>query len=249
MEKKILKKLYFHLEAKKLLNYEKRQCILFDANITCSKLDTDRLKRNVNDLFVTEIPNGVDCTYFNPQDERRISNRLIFAGGMKWYPNRRAMLFFAEKVWPLLKKKIPSISIDVIGISPPDVLLNLSRTDNSFHVHGFVDDVRPYLENAAIYVCPIDDGGGTKLKVLDALAMKLPLVANPIACEGIDVKDGETVLFATDPTEYVEKVSFLLANNSTAREIGERGRKLVNEKYSYKAIGKKLADLFVELSG
>jgi glycosyltransferase involved in cell wall biosynthesis len=137
--------------------------------------------------------------------------------------------------------------MDVIGQDPPEKLLDLARRDPSYRVHGFVDDVRNYIEEAGIYVCPIREGGGTRLKILDALAMRKPLVAHPLSCEGIDVKDGESVLFATHPAEFRDNILLLLGNKELRNKMGEAGRDLVCKKYSYASIGNKLSQLYLEV--
>lgn len=244
MEKNWLKKFYFIQEGIKLKRYEKDICPQFNMHVTCSQLDSERLLEIDENLIVDEIPNGVDVKYFSPMNEKELPMSLVFAGGLKWYPNQKAMLYFAKEVWPLLKLAIPTINIDVIGQSPPVLLLDIAARDASYRVHGFVDDVRPYLDRAAVYVCPISDGGGTKLKILDALAMGKAIVADPIACEGIGVTDGENVLFASSPRDYVEKIQFLLENSQVRREMGESARRLVLQDYAYTSIGMKLAQIY-----
>jgi glycosyltransferase involved in cell wall biosynthesis len=246
-EKNWLSKGYLSQEGRRLRQYERRVCPQFSINITCSKLDTERLLKLLPNLRIAEIPNGVDLEYFKPGDRTEIPNSLLFAGRLDAYPNRRAVLYIAQRLWPLLKKKIPEITIDIVGANPPRTLLGLSKRDSNFKVHGFVDDVRPYLNRASVYVCPIRDGGGTKLKMLDALAMEKAIVADPIACEGLEVRNGESVLFASTPQDYVVAVQMLLRNAEKRRQLGENGRRLVQEKYSYGSLGKKLAEIFSEI--
>jgi glycosyltransferase involved in cell wall biosynthesis len=173
IEEHPLKRLYFWQEGLRLQRYERRVCPNFDLNITCSRLDTERLERVAPGVAVAEVPNGVDTEYFRPNDDFAHSRSLVFAGNMSWYPNAAAMLFFAERVWPDLKAKLPGVTMDVIGGNPPPRLLALAAQDEDYRVHGFVPDVRPYINRAAVYVCPIMDGGGTKLKILDAWPTQL----------------------------------------------------------------------------
>ena len=147
----------------------------------------------------------------------------------------------------MLKSKCKNVVVDIVGQDPPAHLLKLSEDDASFRVHGFVDDVRPYISRAAVYVCPIDDGGGTKLKVLDALAMEKALVANPVSCEGIDVVDKESVLFAIEAEEYVDNILMLFNDENLRLKMGAQGRKLVNNSYSFNSLGKRLSELYVSL--
>jgi len=239
-----LKKVYYFMEGKKLQRYEKLICRGFDLHITCSSIDSQRLIGIDQGLRVEEIPNGVDVAYFCPMPDNELSKQLVFAGGLDWYPNADAMSMFANKIWPLLKMQEPDIVMNVIGKNPAEELISLARQDSNFRVHGFVDDVREYLSKASVYVCPISDGGGTKLKLLDAFSMGKAVVAHPIASEGIEVVDGYNILFATTPDEYADGIINLLNNKSLRDMLGRNARNLVVEKYAFKNIGKKLAGLY-----
>lgn len=246
-ESNILKKIYFYQEGKKIARYERDVCKLFDLNITCSDLDTNRLKEITGMSNCITIPNGVDLEYFNPIDIAIKPKSLIFAGGLTWYPNLDAMSFFLKSVWPILVKEVPDVSMTIIGRSPPTWMIEMQDLYPNLKVTGFVDDVRPYIAEAHIYVCPIKDGGGTKLKVLDALAMKKTLIADQIACEGIDVKDQESVIFASSADEYLRAIKLLIADQELAGRIAEKGLELINEKYSFVKIGEQLSTAYSEL--
>ena len=234
------KRFYFWQEGLRLRRYERRVCREFDLNLTCSELDTERLRAVSPGVTVAEVPNGVDTEYFRLAQEPERPLSLVFAGNMSWYPNAAAMLFFADKVWPALKKKIPGVTMDVIGANPSPRLRALAGRDRDFRVHGFVPDVRTKITTASLYVCPIMDGGGTKLKILDALAMGMPIVAHPIACEGINLRDGEDVVFAREPFEFVDAIVALLGNPQRRRLLSANARSLAESSYSYSVIGRKL---------
>ena len=207
-------------------------------------MDSKRIEHISPGIVTRVIPNGVDTKFFLPNSTVIADPySLVFIGGMSWYPNREAMLFFARQIWPLLKERIPSIKMNVVGECPPQELLELAKWDSNFHVHGFVDDVKKYFNEAGIYVCPISDGGGTKLKILDALAMGKPIVANPVACEGIDVINGKNVSFAEKPEDYVNKICELADNPTMRIEMGRNNRQLILDKYSYDVIGRDLLEL------
>lgn len=243
-ESNFLKKMYYWIEGNKLKAYERELCRQFQINITCSDLDSDRLREIDSSLEICEIENGVDINYFKPgSGAASEADSLIFVGGLNWYPNRDAMIYFADRIWPLLKERC-QVRMDVIGQDPPQKLLDLAKHDPSYKIYGFVDDVRPYIEAAGIYVCPIREGGGTRLKILDALAMKKPLVAHPLSCEGIDVKDEESVLFATRPEEFRDKILLLLDDKELRNRMGAAGRELVCRKYSFTYLGDKLSRLY-----
>ena len=242
-----LKRFYFYLEGKKLLNYEKKVCSKFNLHLTCSTLDTDRLNEIDPSLDIQEIPNGVDVDYFFPCRENETKKHLIFAGSLNWYPNKDAMLFFINDIWPLLKESVPDIVMNIVGSSPPAELLKLASIDPQLKVHGFVDDVREYISSASIYVCPIRDGGGTKLKILDSFAMGMATVAHPTACEGIAVVDGTNVLLASTPDEFIEKIQLLINNDDLRITLGKNARQTAIEKYSYTSIGEKLSQQYLRI--
>jgi len=243
-EKHLLKKIYYYQEGWKLRVYEKNICEKFDLNITCSSVDTIRLREESPLVRADDIPNGVDLDYFHPLGMKEKPNSMIFAGGMSWYPNVAAVDFFIKNVWPGLTQKIPDASMTVVGRNPPDWLSHFAADKTNFSVTGFVDDVRPYLDQAAVYVCPITDGGGTKLKVLDALAMGKAIVAHPIACEGIEVTDGKDVFLAETTEDYIEYISRLFNDAALRSNLGVSGRKLVEDKYNFVNIGKKMDRLY-----
>jgi polysaccharide biosynthesis protein PslH len=246
-EKNLFKKIYFFWEAIKLKIYEKKMCLKFDYNLTVSDLDKERLKKICPGIKIEVISNGVDIDYFKPQNNNVEVGTLIFAGGMSWYPNRDAMLFFCKNIWLILKKYWPEVKVNIIGSNPPNFILKLSQQDPNLIAHGFVEDVRPYLEKAHVYVCPIRDGGGTKVKILDALAMGKPVVAHPVAVEGIDLEPEKQVLLASTPQEFAQQIIRLFRDKNLCDLLSKNGRNLVVEKYGFKKIGDKLSKVYLSL--
>jgi polysaccharide biosynthesis protein PslH len=249
IEENFLKKFYFWQEGLRLQQFERKFCSKFSCNITCSDVDTDRLSIIAPGAKVVTVPNGVDLQYFKPQGLRKQTSRLIFVGTLNWYPNIEAVFYIAEELWPQLKKRYPGLHFDIIGVNPPERIVTLSKKYQDFHVHGFVDDVRPYIEAASIYVCPIHDGGGTKLKILDAMAMGSAIVAHPIACEGVNVSDGVNVLLASDPPSFVDKISRLLESPDMRSSLGLNARTLMETSYGFEAIGQQLSTIFQQSIG
>jgi len=246
-ERNLFKKLYYYFEGRKIEGYEKKNLQHYDVNITCSSLDSDRLREIVPKLNVEEIPNGVDLSYFNSNRDLVEKNSLIFVGGLNWYPNKEAIIHFSECIWPQLRSLLDGIQFNLVGKNPPKELEILAESDADFKIHGYVKDARIFINKAEIYVCPILDGGGTKLKILDALAMKIPIVAYEIACEGIDVVHRETVLMGNTPEELISLTQELLSSPDLAKTLSLNGRKLIEEKYSFASIGAKLAALLGEI--
>jgi polysaccharide biosynthesis protein PslH len=243
-ERNLLKKAYFYNEGKRLQRYERKVTPTFQANITCSDLDGERLKQIVPSARTITVPNGVDIEYFSPKGGETDEGSLVFVGSLNWYPNVDAVLFLLREIWPALKSRMPNLRLDIVGSAPPQQLLDLAASMEGVRMHGFVEDVRPYIDRAAIYVCPIRDGGGTKLKLLDAFSMAKCVVAHPIACEGIDAVPGVHVEHATDAQEFVATIQRLLGDAAWRNRIGLAARRLAVERYSFSCIGERLTQIF-----
>jgi glycosyltransferase involved in cell wall biosynthesis len=237
-------KWYLEKEAGFLRDYERNECRRAILHLTCSPEDTNRLLAIDSDLRAVEIPNGVDTGFFKPQDAPAKKDSMIFVGGLSWYPNRDAMEYFAMEVWPILVTRRPTATFDLIGKHPSRSLRALAKEDSRFVVHGFVDDIRPMVSAADVYVCPIRDGGGTKLKILDAMAMGKAIVAHPHAVDGINLQDGVDVLLATTPEEFCEQIERVFDNTDLRERLGAAARSLAIREYSYDSIGRQLRDLY-----
>lgn len=244
LEKNILKKMYYRQEAKKLKQYHQNHCDKFDVNFTVSELDKELLLNEVPNIKIEVIPNGVDTDYFYQSSADTVKRSLIIVSGMNWYPNRDAVHYMIKEIWPLLIKEIPDLKLTVVGAQPTEILVDLAKKDNRITVTGFVDDVRPYLESAEIYLCPMRDGGGTRLKILDALSMGKTIISTRKGCEGIDVTPGKNVLIADTPAQFLSQIRKVIENPELGKMLSIEGRKLVTEKYSWEIIGKKLSNIY-----
>ncbi len=232
---------YFRLEARRLEVLERRIAPSYAAHITCSELDTERLRRIVRGATVVTIPNGADCDFFSAKLAGTRPNSAVFVGTMNWYPNIDAMQFFLREIWPPLRIRVPNATMDIAGSNPPEDLIRLARSLPGVTVHGYLPDVRPLIDSAAVFVCPIRDGGGTKLKILDAFAMQKCVVAHPIACEGIEVTAGRDVVLASTPEEFANQICRLFENERERVGIGTAARQLVERNYSFRRLGERLS--------
>jgi glycosyltransferase involved in cell wall biosynthesis len=225
-EPNFFKKIYFIQEAIKIRSVEKTFCPLFEQNLVVSHLDRERLEKIIPGLSTAAVANGVDTEYFKPAPRDPIPDHLVMVGGMSWYPNRDAALYFFRAIWPLLLQDMPEVTITVIGRHPPDEITSLAQRDTRVSVLGFVDDIRPAVADAAVYVCSIRDGGGTRLKILDALAMGKAIVCTRFACEGIDVVPDQHVLVADAPQAFARHVIALLRDIPKRRGLEQNARSL-----------------------
>jgi glycosyltransferase involved in cell wall biosynthesis len=169
---------------------------------------------------------------------------VIFAGRLDQYSNRDAVLYFSTEVWPAIRKTFPDAALDVIGSNPPGGLLELATRDLSIRVHGFVDDIRPFFESAAVAVCPIRDGGGTRVKILDNLAMGKPIVSTSIGVEGIDVVPERDLLVADSTQEFVTQVSRIFEDHALATRLSANARRLAERVYSWDRVVSSLLETY-----
>ncbi len=247
-EKNLLKRLYYSMEAKKLERYETAVCGKFDLNFTVSDLDSKRLFEIAPGSKAEVIANGVDVDYFSPTDDEIVPANIIMASGMNWFPNRDAVLYMYEEIWPLVSKKYPNITWTVVGASPPKQILELAERDKRVTVTGFVDDVRPYLTKAEVYLCPMRDGGGTRLKILDALSMGKAIVGTTMAYEGINITPEKNVLVADNPEEFVTQVGRIIENPDLRDSLSREARAFVCNNFSWEVIGNKLGNIYKALT-
>jgi glycosyltransferase involved in cell wall biosynthesis len=237
---------FFEREARKVVALERAVAPRAARNIVVSDLDGARLRDVATGAAVTTVANGVDVEFFRSSIPAGGDvGSMVFAGGMDWFPNRDAIEFFVSEVWPALVRDDPQRRMTVIGRHPPPALLAAAR-DPRLRVLGFVDDVRPHIESASIYVCPIRVGGGTRLKILDALAMSRPLVSTDLGVEGLGLVEGEHYLSANTPEQFVSQIRRLEADRELRRRLSEAGRALVTQRYSWCRVAESLEQAYSE---
>jgi glycosyltransferase involved in cell wall biosynthesis len=227
-------------DADKLVSLERQASPLASVNTVVSHLDGERLQAVAPGAVVEVVDNGVDVDYWAPQPSAETPGSLIFAGTLGWGPNREAVEFLLAEVWPLLAARRADARLTLVGRDPGSTAIAAAAGDPRLVVTGFVPDVRPYLRSASIYVCPIRVGGGTRLKVLDALAMAKPLVATAMAVEGLDIVDGRHYLRAETAEEFVAQVERLERSPDLRATLGENGRRLVVDRYAWSIVGEQL---------
>lgn len=246
-EKNPLKKLYFLWEFKKLLRYEHANLPKYDGHIVCSRDDAHRLNEIGQVHNIEVIPNGIDISHTDPKKSIK-KGSLLFIGGLSWYPNKDAVLHFFDRIYPILHKRDARVTVDIIGRNAPQELIERAASDESVHVHGFVEDISDFYERGNIYICPIRDGGGTKLKILDAFANRMAVVAYSIACEGIEVTHGENVMIAENAEQFADHIVELINDTDRCINLGNNAYELVRQKYNYNSIGKKLSAFYCSLA-
>lgn len=245
-ERNPLARLYLYLQGRKLRRYEKKHAPESDVNLVVSPNDGKQFRGFAPGARFEVVPNGTDTEYFSPRSEEE-SRELVFAGGMNWHPNRDAMIYFCEEIYPLIKKSVPDVAMNIIGSDPPRRVLACADEDKSIRVHGYVDDVRTHFARSAVYVVPIRVGGGTRLKILDAFASGKALVSMSVGCEGIDVTHGENILIGDTAPDFAGQVVRLLNDGELRWKLEVNARRLAEEKYAWPVIGRNLKEILQSL--
>jgi glycosyltransferase involved in cell wall biosynthesis len=232
-----LKRAYLYGQWRKSVAYERAACSRFDQVVAVSAEDREVIQREYGVDTVTAIPTGVDTEYFRPRGtgERDPAN-LVFTGSMDWLPNEDAIRFFLDAIFPRIKHAVPEATLTVVGRDPYPALVERARRDPSLVVTGRVDDVRPYMERAAAYVIPLRIGGGTRLKVYEAMAMGKPIVSTTVGAEGLPVHDGEELLLADQPKEFANAVIRVLRDRAYADALANRAAAMVHERFGWDTV-------------
>jgi polysaccharide biosynthesis protein PslH len=240
---------YINLQARRLEALEREWAPRVASNVMMSDLDAGRLRALSPGCPTFVVPNGVDVEYFRRSDGAVAeSNRVVFLGPTAIYPNRQAVNWFVDGSWPSVRKESPSAILDLVGAARTADASRYEMTPG-VKVHGHVPDVRPYLEAAACSIVPIQVGGGTRLKILDAWSMGTPVVSTTLGCEGLETVEGENIIIRDDPAQFAEAVSSLLRDPVRARRIGAAGRETAVKSYAWDAITGRLADHYEQLIG
>jgi glycosyltransferase involved in cell wall biosynthesis len=235
------RKLYNAVNAPKLRAEELRAWKLFDATAVTSAVDEAMLKKEQPDALTSVIPNAVDLEQFLPSAQIVEPDSLIFFGAMNYFPNSDGLHFFVREVMPLLLKLRPAVKLRVVGHTP-DALKKLES--ESVQVIGFVPDVRAHIANAAVAIAPLRVGGGTRLKILEAMAMGKAIVSTRVGAEGLDVQHDRDCLLADDPARFAAEIARPLVAGARRARLGIAARRLAEEQYGWPATARKLEALY-----
>ncbi len=233
-------KLHYKREFTKSRMEEINVCKKMDAILTVSGKDKSILQKEIPGIPKFIIPNGVDVEYFKPSPQKIEPYSMVFTGMMAYMPNHDGMNYFLDEIFPLILKQIPEAKIYIVGNRPPKNLKK--RSSKNIIITGFVPDVRSYVWHACLYVVPLRMGGGTRLKVLEALAMKKTVVSTTIGSEGIEVINNESVLIADEAEDFANKSVRILKNPESGENLAARGFDLVCSKYSWEVVTQKLEE-------
>ncbi|MBC7233093.1 MAG: glycosyltransferase [Chloroflexi bacterium] len=238
--------LYSFIQWQKLHRYEALVCRQVQRVIACSLADSKALARLVPGLEAVIIPNGVDTQYYQPDAVAALplhTQSLVFTGKMDFRPNVDAVLWFCTEVLPIIQRAVPDVHFYIVGKNPHPRLAPLRNMPN-VTMTGFVEDVRPYIAAAAVYVVPLLTGGGTRLKVLEAMAMGKAVVSTTLGCEGIHVAPGQDVILADDPAAFAAQVLALLQDKARREQLGRAARTFVERYFDWDTVAAPLEQVY-----
>ena len=236
-------RLYASITARRLAALEKEILRTADGHIVCSERERETLLGIAPAARIATIENGADLSFFNeaqPAAERR---RLLFVGWMSYHANIEAAVAFTRTVWPGIRERFPEWRLTLAGLDPAPAVLAL-RSEANVEVTGTVEDVRPYYREAVAAIVPLRTGGGTRLKILEAMAAGVPVISTPLGAEGLAVTPGVDILIAEKDEDWLPFMTALSTQGDLWNRLAEAGRRLVTARYDWEALGQALYETY-----
>jgi len=249
VKKNPLKKSAESWEASRVFRYEQQVIKRFDRTLCCSAEDLKYLqeKHGANNLSL--LPNGVDLSTFHPKNHDYSHNHtLLFTGNMDYAPNVDAVLYFCKDVLPLIRKKHPDVKFIIAGQRPVAAVKALAAEVSGVQVTGFVEDLTEMYNTASVVVAPLRFGAGTQNKVLEAMAMGIPVVCSHIGFGGLGIENGEGAIMRTDAKGFAAAVISLLDSESARRSLGEKATAVIRARFGWDAIADTLEGYLLEVA-
>lgn len=237
------------LQADALLfpKWEARAAGKFDGALAVSESDRAWIESRAPHCSVELVPNGVDVDFFRPNRAPDKSEaRIVFTGIMDYPPNVDAVCWFVDEIFPIMRQTYPSLKFQIVGAKPTEKVKSLAA-HQGVEVTGRVPDVRPYVDAATAFVVPLRSGGGTRLKILQAMSMECPVVSTAVGAEGLRVEHNRNILFAENAAEFVSEVGKLLESDREASRIGSAGRELATSEYAWSSCLRGVDELYERL--
>lgn len=242
-EKNPLERFAYLIEGIKFWFYERRMISIFDRILTISEADRERLiEQGIESTKIQFLPVPFKTKsrfHFGPKT-------ILFIGLLSWRPNKDAVLWFYQRIFPLVKKKVPQAKFLVVGANPSEEIKRIGRKDGSVEVTGYVKDVFPYFKNTGVFVVPIRAGAGVRVKILDALASGLPVVSTKIAATGIKAKNKKEIIIEDEEENFAKAVMKILNNRGLANRLSLNGIKFIKENYNQKKAQEVLEQIYSE---
>jgi polysaccharide biosynthesis protein PslH len=236
-EKRAWRRVLLEVECRKVRRSERDACARSQFVVAVSRVDAESLAENVPNVRIRAIPTGVDTSYFCANGTPEADAHLVFSGSMDWYPNEDAMLYFITEILPLIRQQMPDVTVSVVGRNPSPRFCALGQSAG-VRITGTVNDVRPFIDEGTVYIVPLRIGGGTRLKIFEALSMAKAVVSTTVGAEGLPLIDGQHFVRADAPADFARAVVSLLRDPKRRKALGVTGRQLVQARYSWSSVAR-----------
>ena len=235
-------KAYMGEQWRRMRRLEREQCLRFDHVVAVSPEDAAVFREQYGVRNVSSVPTGVDTDFFRPSGAvAQRPNNIVFTGSMDWMPNEDGMAWFVDEILPTIRREVPDATLTIVGRRPSAKVQALAEGRPYVRITGTVPDVRPFLEEAAVVVVPLRIGGGTRIKIYEAMGMERAVVSTTIGAEGLDVRDGEHILLADDPSRFADSVVSLLRDSSRAEALGQAAATQVRTHFGWASVAEQFA--------
>jgi len=244
----LVKRLFYRVEAMRAAYYERFILNVCKYAYVVSPVDREALHNLCPSAKIEVIPNGVDTEFFAPilVTEQKSSPVLVMTGNFGTPREFEAVKFISESILPMVRKKFPDTELWLVGGRPTPEVYALSSIDPRITITGPVDDLRPFLSRADVYVCGLQMGTGIKNRILEALAMAKPVVTTPVGAEGMGLEHGKHLIVAESPEEFAAAVIRLLQDPNLRIQLGTAGREAVQNRFGWIKASQKVMELYKE---
>jgi polysaccharide biosynthesis protein PslH len=243
-----LRRAYFQLQAQRMFATERKVCREAAHVIAVSRKDAGLMRNLFGIEHVSDVATGVDLDYFRRPERTTERYDLVFVGAMDWLPNIDGAKFFMSEILPLIRHARPGCSVAFVGRSPVPEIRALAGRDPLVTVTGTVPDVRPYLWDGAVSIVPLRIGGGTRLKIYEAMAAGTPVVSTPVGAEGLDVEDTLNISLAAEPEVFAARCLALLDNRILRESQTAAALDLVTKRFSWEQVSRAFESILKEAS-
>lgn len=246
LKRPFLNRMFDRIESKRVTRYE-RVVRGYSMNLVCSVEDLNYMRKTHQNARIELLRNGVDLETFKAGDHDYSHNQtILFTGNMDYAPNVDGVIHFVKNIWPKVKQEVPGVQFKIVGQRPVKAVLELAG--DGVEVTGFVEDLAEVYNQASIVVAPLRFGAGTQNKVIESMAMGVPVVCTNIGFKGLEIESGQGAIMAVEDNDFKEAVVLLLNSEEKRKAVGEQGHQKAVTSYGWKAQSRILEGYFKEIA-
>jgi polysaccharide biosynthesis protein PslH len=236
---------YFGWQARRMFAYEREMCRTASRVIAVSAVDAETIRRTYDISQVSDIPTGVDVAYFSASAQVPRSSEMIFIGSMDWMPNIDGIAYFVDDIFPLILERRPQCTLAIVGRRPSPAILRLADRNPNVRVTGTVPDIRPHLWGSALSIVPLRVGSGTRLKIYESMAAKVPVVSTTIGAEGLEVNPPLDIRIADQPRDFARHCLELLEDEEMRLAVADAAYRLVSSRFSWEQVTRRMEECLI----